>query len=649
MLELPANVSTPLVQFQLKPSAPEADAMRQGSDAPPDAPCAWDALSEAEQCHERGLTFAALGNAASAIDCLRRATRLQPDIVPAWRKLVELLRFQGDGQAAALACASLRAAEAQGTYRRRSLAPPSPEQIAAAETRWAKLLKSVPKETASGLFSTQLGGSAPTDVVAMTGLATRAKDNRQRLALLRRAIGLAPDFLPARRELATSLFNLAEFTEALPHFRLLYEREPENVMHRAFLAVCHGKVGDYAIAIELFEECGEAFDAEASFFLNYAEVLKYAGRSEDSTTIIRAVLDDKPSNGMAWCVLADLKTAPFSAADIATMQLQAGVADMPGDRAAGLHYALGRAFEQQGSFAESFAHYAQGAALRRKHLKYDDSGPHRMTVRMKRFFTAERFAATAGMGCPDPAPIFIVGLPRAGSTLVEQILASHGSVEGTMELPEIANIVRDIGTTAKGFRYPECLAEYDAGELAELGQRYIDRTRIFRHTERPFFIDKRPANWAQVGLIHMILPNAKIIDVRRSPMANCFAAFKQYFGRGADFSHGLTDLGRYYNMYLDRMANFDAVMPGRVHRVLYETLVNDTETEIRKLLAYCGLPFEPACLRFWETKRAVATPSAEQVRQPVFRDSLEQWRNYEPWLDELKRTLAAPGVPRWDA
>jgi tetratricopeptide (TPR) repeat protein len=636
------------VQPYPSPSASEP-ATTSPEEAPrPDGACDWSALTPPQQCYERGLTFAAMGNASSAIDIFRRATRLQPDMVPAWRKLVELLRFQGDSRAATVARESQRAAEALGTYRHHTLSPPSAEQLAAAEHRWAELLKSVPKETASGLFSMQLGGSAPTDVVAMTGLATRVKEDRQRQALLCRAVGLAPGFLPARRELSMLLFNRGEFARALPHFELLYEREPENVMCRAFLAVCQGKVGNYARAIELYEECGDAFDAEPGFFLDYAEALKYAGRGEDCVTILSAVLDDEPGNGMAWCVLADMKTAPFSAADIATMQSQLAIADIPVDLRVRLNYALGRAFEQQGKFAESFAHYARGAAVRRKQLKYDDGGPRRMTVRMKRFFTAARFAATAGTGCPDPAPIFILGMPRAGSTLVEQILASHSSVEGTMELPEIANIVRDIGTMATGFRYPECLAEYDATELAELGQRYIDRTRIFRRTARPFFIDKRPANWAQIGLIHMILPNAKIIDVRRNPIANCFAAFKQYFGRGAEYSYGLTDVGNYYNMSLDRMANFDEVVPGRVHRVLYENLVNDTETEIRRLLDYCGLPFEPACLRFWETKRAVATPSAEQVRQPVYRDSLEQWRDYEPWLDELKRTLTAPGTPRWD-
>jgi hypothetical protein len=272
-----------------------------------------------------------------------------------------------------------------------------------------------------------------------------------------------------------------------------------------------------------------------------------------------------------------------------------------------------------------------------------------MAQRMKDFFTPARFAAAAGKGCPDPSPIFIVGLPRAGSTLIEQILASHSQVEGTMELPEINNIVRDIGATLTAFRYPEVLAEFDADALAALGQRYIERSRLYRKTDKPFFIDKMPSNWMHTGLIQMILPNAKFIDARRHPVATCFAAFKQLFGVAADYTYDLGGLARYYKFYLDRMAHFDSVLPGRVHRVLYENMVDDTEAEIRRLLDYCGLQFEPACLRFWENKRAVATPSAEQVRRPIFREGLDQWRRYEEFLGPLKKSLDAPDVPRWDA
>jgi hypothetical protein len=243
------------------------------------------------------------------------------------------------------------------------------------------------------------------------------------------------------------------------------------------------------------------------------------------------------------------------------------------------------------------------------------------------------------MGCGDPSPIFIVGLPRSGSTLIEQILAGHSQVEGTMELPEINNIVRDIGVTPTAFRYPEVLGDLDNDGLAALGRRYIERSQLYRKTDKPFFIDKMPSNWMHIGLIQMILPNAKIIDARRHPVATCFAAFKQLFGAAAEYTYDLDDLARYYKFYLDRMAHFDTVLPGRILRVQYENMVDNTDGEIRRLLDYCDLPLEPACLRFWENKRAVATPSAEQVRRPIFRDALQQWKNYEPWLGRLKEAL----------
>ena len=247
-----------------------------------------------------------------------------------------------------------------------------------------------------------------------------------------------------------------------------------------------------------------------------------------------------------------------------------------------------------------------------------------------------------GAGCADAAPIFIVGLPRAGSTLVEQILASHSLVEGTRELPEISNIVRDVGhggDLSRPFRYPECLADLAPGELAALGARYIERTRAWRRTDKPFFIDKMPANWQHAGLIHMILPNARIIDARRGAMATCFSAFKQLFGHGVHYSYDLAELGQYWRAYADRMEDYDVALPGRIHRVVYEDLVADTEAQTRALLAYCGLDFEPGCLRFWDSDRVVATPSAEQVRQPIYREGLEQWRHYAQWLGPLEKAL----------
>jgi hypothetical protein len=265
-----------------------------------------------------------------------------------------------------------------------------------------------------------------------------------------------------------------------------------------------------------------------------------------------------------------------------------------------------------------------------------------LVQRSKALFTPEFFARRRGLGAPAPDPIFIVGLPRAGSTLVEQILASHSAVEGTMELPDVVSIVAQLGGRRKRNEeslYPDVLAGLDHDELRSLGQRYLEQTRIQRRTDAPFFIDKLPNNWAHVGLIHLMLPNAKIIDARRHPMSCCFSGFKQHFARGQSFTYGLDDVGRYYRDYVDLMAHFDRVLPGRVHRVIYERMVDATEAEIRRLLDYCGLPFEDACLRFYETDRAVRTASSEQVRQPIYRAGVDQWRRYDTWLGPLRAAL----------
>ncbi len=305
-----------------------------------------------------------------------------------------------------------------------------------------------------------------------------------------------------------------------------------------------------------------------------------------------------------------------------------------------LHYALGAALERRGEFTASYAHYAAGARLRRAQVDYSAERTHAQLLRARALFTRAFFAARAGWGCPNPSPIFVVGLPRSGSTLIEQILASHSRVEGTMELPELTNIARDLRPAAGEDTYPDVLATLDRPACAALGQRYLDRTRGYRKLGRAFFVDKMPNNFVHVGLIQLILPRATIIDARRAPMAACFAAFKQHFARGQHFSYDLGELGRYYADYAALMAHVDEVLPGRVHQVSYEAMVEDTEAETRRLLAHCGLAFEPACLRFHENPRAVRTASSEQVRRPIYRDGLEQWRMFEPWLGPLKALLS---------
>ncbi|HKE97270.1 MAG TPA: sulfotransferase, partial [Povalibacter sp.] len=379
------------------------------------------------------------------------------------------------------------------------------------------------------------------------------------------------------------------------------------------------------------------------------------GRQESSIDAYRRSIALAPQLGEAWWSLANLKTVRFSSNDLTSMQEQVARQDLTPEDRFHFHFALGKALEDARAYPASFEHYAQGNALRREMISYDPQETTATTGRTMALFTPEFVASRKGVGCPALDPIFIVGLPRSGSTLLEQILASHPLVEGTQELPDIIAIANELGgrkTLSGTSKYPDMIHSLSYDQLLALGERYLAQTRIQRKTNAPFFIDKMPNNWAHSGLIHLILPNAKIIDARRHPLGCCFSGFKQHFARGQQFSYGLEDIGRYYRDYVELMAHFDAVLPGRVHRVIYETLIDDTEAEVRRLLAYCGLEFDERCLRFYENDRAVRTASSEQVRQPIFRDAVDHWRHYEQWLDPLKLALGPvletyPAVPQF--
>jgi len=314
---------------------------------------------------------------------------------------------------------------------------------------------------------------------------------------------------------------------------------------------------------------------------------------------------------------------------------------------------MGKALEDNREYADSFAHYALGNQLRRGQMNYQPDEMSAHVARIKSLFDAQFFADRKEYGATAPDPIFIVGLPRAGSTLLEQILSSHSQVEGTMELPDIAGMARalfDKGKESQASGYSAVLATLDPDQCRELGERYLSQTRIQRKTPAPFFIDKMPNNFAHIDLIQLALPRAKIIDARRHPLGCCFSGFKQHFARGQGFTYSLEDIGRYYRDYVELMAYFDQVLPGRIHRVSYETMIADTEGEVRRLLDYCGLPFEDGCLRFYENERDVRTASSQQVRKPIFRDAVDHWRHFEPWLDPLKKSLGTvldtyPGSP----
>ncbi len=582
--------------------------------------------------YEHGLTRAALGQDEPAIEALRLAVAAKPAMSEAWQALADLLGRRGDSDGA---CAAMHAAQRENPDPVRAK-PAAPGKLDAAERQWRDRLRGQPAQTGEAALTARLL-EYPVDAPALRLLGERAAergDISRAERLLRRALEVAPGYSGARHRLALLLFHSAQEARAIPLIERLLADEPRHLGYRVLLASSFSQVGEYDRTIALYEAVLKDAPGEADILVNYAQACKHAGRRAESVRALRQALRLAPGHGEAWWNLANLKNEVFSAEDIAAMRARIASATLAADARIQLHYALGRALEQDRQYGESFAQYSEGARHKQAATRYSAAATHRHVQRSMAVFSSDLLAAG---GCEDGAPIFILGLPRAGSTLIEQILASHSAVEGTMELPEIHHIARDLAAGRDA--YPECVANFSGPARAALGARFIERTRIYRKTNRPFFIDKMPSNWAYAGLILAILPRAKIIDARRAAMASCWSAFKQYLPGGSGFPCGLADLGRYYRDYEMMMAHFGAVAPGRIHRVQYERMVEDTEAETRRLLAYCGLAFEPNCLRFWETRRAVSTASSEQVRQPIFRDGLDQWRNYAPWLGPLAEAL----------
>ena len=486
----------------------------------------------------------------------------------------------------------------------------------------------------------------PFDVAAirmMAELAGRIGRYKDAENLLRRALELAPDFGAARANLATCLYRQNKSAEAIAELDLVLFEDPENIGHSNLKAAALGRIGGFDEAIDLYEQILKSAPNQPKVWMSYGHMLKTVGRQADGIAAYRRALDIQPGLGEVWWSLANLKTVKFTPDDVAAMQ-QALTGDISDEDRFHLDFALGKAYEDTKDHATSFAHYQAGNALRRTKIAYDADDTTRFVDACIALFTPEFFAMRKGQGCPAPDPIFILGMPRAGSTLVEQILSSHSLVEGTSELPDIPAIARTPD-------YPHNIPKLTATDLFDLGQNYLDRTRIQRKTERPFFIDKLPNNWVHIAFILLILPNARIIDARRHPLGCCFSNYKQHFAKGQAFSYDLTDMGRYYADYVRLMAHIDRVLPNRVHRVTYENMVDETEAETRALLAACGLDFEPACLEFHKTERAVRTASSEQVRQPIFKGGTEGWQAFETWLDPLKAALgnimtSYPAVPQ---
>jgi tetratricopeptide (TPR) repeat protein len=485
----------------------------------------------------------------------------------------------------------------------------------------------------------------PTDVAAirmLAELAARLGRYEDAENLLARAVQLAPGFTAARHNYATVLYRQNKSEAAIAECDALLAEDPRNPGYRNLKAAALAKIGEYEAAIDLYAGVVRDQPGQAKVWMSLGHALKTVGRLSESIDAYRRCVAIAPQFGEAWWSLANLKTVRFDDADVAAMDAQLRRADLTDEDRFHLEFALGKAREDRGEYEASFGHYDRGNALRRQGLDYEADEITGQVARLKALFTRDFLAGREGQGCRAPDPIFVVGLPRSGSTLVEQILASHSQVEGTQELPDIIAMVRRLGGKAKRAsesRYPDVLAELSPGDLRALGEDYLERTQIHRKLGRPFFIDKMPNNWTHVGLIQLILPNAKIVDARRHPLGCGFSGFKQHFARGQGFTYDLTDIGRYYRDYVALMEHFVAISPGRIHRVIYERMVADPEGETRALLEYCGLPFEAGCLRFYENDRAVRTASSEQVRRPIFTDAADHWQNYEAWLGPLKAAL----------
>lgn len=485
---------------------------------------------------------------------------------------------------------------------------------------------------------------APTDVAAirmLAELASRLGRYGDAEKLLRRALELAPSFRPARHNLALVLHRQGRSMEALGEIETLEADDPASAGLANLKAAALGRLGDYGDAIALYEDVLVRQPAQPKVWMSYAHALKTVGRQGEAVDAYRRAIALQPGMGEVWWSLANLKRVAFTPDDRAAMR-KALAGDLSVEDRFHLEFALGKAEEDAGDHPAAFAHYARGNALRREQVRHDPAELDDQVARTCELFTPRFFAARAGWGCTAPDPIFVLGMPRAGSTLIEQVLASHPAIEGTMELPDITAMAARLAgrkLRSEPSDYPEALARLSASEVAALGEEYLERTRVQRKTDAPLFIDKMPNNWLHVGLIRLILPNAKIIDARRHPLACCFSNFKQHFARGQAFSYSLEDMGHYYRRYTDLMAHFDAAQPGAVHRVFYEAVVADLEGETRRLLDFLGLPFDPACLRYYESDRAVRTASSEQVREPIFRQGLDQWRHFDPWLAPLKDAL----------
>jgi tetratricopeptide (TPR) repeat protein len=605
-------------------------------------PDALTTLARFEQLHpnfsrlfqERGHCHVALKEAEPAIEAFLRAVNINPALPASWNALKTLFKITGRTADADLAgqhvakLASLPAEVINAT----SLF--SDGEIIAAE----QLIRQFLLRHGDHVEGMRL--------LAKIGMKLDVYDDPE--LLLERALLLEPDYHAMRYDYVLALLGRHKHAQALEQIERLLQIEPRNRAYRITHATVSVGMGKHEQAIEEYRQILVETPRAADVHLSVAHALKTLGRQSEAVASYRTAFELRPSFGDAYWSLANLKTYRFAGEDIARMREQERATDIGAEDRYHLCFALGKALEDRGDYAESFGYYRRGNALKRADLRFKIEPLERNARLQAAVCTREFFAARRGSGCDSGEPIFIVGLPRSGSTLLEQILASHSQVEGTTELPNILRFVAELqgrDPDTQEPRYPAILERLTAADFRGLGEKYLADTRAYR-SGKPRFIDKMPNNFRHIGLIHLILPNARIIDARREPMACCFSNFKQLFASGQEFTYDIEDIARYYRSYVQLLRHWDEALPGKVLRIQYEDVVEDLEGNVRGILDFCGLPFEPACLAFHKTERSVRTASSEQVRRPIFKEGIDQWRHFEPWLGSLRSALGdlVPGT-----
>jgi predicted Zn-dependent protease len=604
-------------------------------------PDALATLVELEQHHpdyarlfqERGHCHVSTRSAEPAIVAFTRAVALNPSLPASWRALHTLYRITGrepDAEHAARQLANLEAL---------------PVEIVTAFSMFADGEILDAERVVRQYLLTHGNHVEGMRLLAKIGMQLDVVDDAE--LLLENVLVLAPKYDAARYEYALALLQRHKHVRAREEIEKLLRTDPGNRVYRTTHAtICTG-FGDYSQALPLYREILAETPQDPELHLSIAHALKTLGRTPEAIESYRAAAAARPSFGEAYWSLANLKTYRFTEIEIARMRGEEAAARIQLKDRYHLCFALGKALEDRGGYAESFTYYERGNALKKTECRYRPEVVERNAHLQASVCTREFFAARQGLGSQDRSPIFIVGLPRSGSTLIEQILASHSEVEGTMELADIPRLAQELQGRESADstpRYPGVLAELSAQDCERLGEKYLADTRVYRtgmaEAPPPFFIDKMPNNFRHLALIHLILPNARVIDARREPLACCFSNFKQLFASGQQFTYGIDDIARYYRMYVQLMAHWDDALPGKILRVQHEDVVADLEGNVRRILEFCGLEFEPGCVEFHKTERRVHTASSEQVRQPIYRDGIDQWRHFEPWLGPLKEALA---------